>query len=250
MKNIPLETDMRVRPVSGKAISVASAVRQTLMGSVDRIWTYADFANLEMGAVSQALSRLSREGLIKRVRKGVYYRSRQTVVGESKASPAAISDRLLSKGSRPTGLTAAHVLGLTTQNPARPSYAVSKNNAPTHLPGVRVKVRRPALNEEIGTREAAILEFLRDRGQTSDLSPKETIQRLLEALSDPSTFNRVAKAAANEPPRVRAMLGAIGQEAGMSDSSVKSLRESLNRLSRYDFGKLRGLHHAREWQAK
>jgi|LSQX01.1.fsa_nt_gb hypothetical protein len=241
---------MRGKRESEKRISVASAVRQAVMGSSDRIWTYADFADLEMGAVSQALSRLSREGLIKRVRKGVYYRPKQTVLGESKASPAAVSARLLSTGARPTGLTAANALGLTTQNPARPSYAVSKSNAPTNLPGVKVRVRRPVLNGDIQAREAAILEFLRDRGQTSDLSPEEIVTRLLQILSDDAVFSRVAEAALNEPPRVRAMLGALGQEAGIPTALLLRLKQSLNALSRYDFGHLRSLQHAREWQAK
>lgn len=241
---------MRTRLASGKTISVASAVRQAVMNSSDRIWTYADFTGLEMGAVSQALSRLSREGVVRRVRKGVYYKPKQTVLGESKASPSAVSARLLSTGARPTGLTAANALGLTTQNPARPSYAVSRNNAPTNLPGVKVMVRRPVLNEDIHAREAAILEFLRDRGQTSDLAPQEIVERLVSMLIDTAVFARVAEAALGEPPRVRAMLGALGQEAGIPDSNLLQLRQSLNKLSRYDFGRLRGLRHAREWQAK
>ena len=138
---------MMEKPAIQKTTSVASAVRRAVAASSDRVWMYADFAGQEMGAVSQALSRMSREGLIRRVRKGIYYRPRQTVVGESKVSPAAMSIKLLSKDARPTGLTAAHVLGLTTQNPARPSYAISKNNALSNLPGVKVKVRRPSLSK-------------------------------------------------------------------------------------------------------
>lgn len=53
-----------------------------------------------------------------------------------------------------------------------------------------------------------------------------------------------------EPPRVRAMLGALGQQAGSPRDKIRQLRESLNPLSRFDFGPLAALEHAREWQAK
>jgi len=45
-------------------------------------------------------------------------------------------------------------------------------------------------------------------------------------------------------------LGAIGQQLGKSPATLGWLRESLNPFSRFDFGVLIGLRHAREWQAK
>ena len=57
-------------------------------------------------------------------------------------------------------------------------------------------------------------------------------------------------AAVAEPPRVRAMLGALGQELAMPDPLLNRLRKSLNPLTRFEFGQLRSLEHAREWQAK
>jgi hypothetical protein len=234
----------------GKRESVASAVRTMVLASTDRIWTYEDFTGLEAGAVSQALSRLAKEGVVRRLRRGIYYRPKQTVIGESKASSAALSSRLLASGARPTGLTAAQTLGFTTQVSAEPSFAISKNNTPTNLPGIRVKVRRPATSGKMSTREAAVLELLRDRGQTSELTSEETIRRLTEMLKEPSVFDRLAEAALSEPPRVRAILGALGQEAGIQGSSLEQLRKSINRLSHYDFGRFSILRHAKEWQSK
>jgi hypothetical protein len=46
------------------------------------------------------------------------------------------------------------------------------------------------------------------------------------------------------------LLGALGQQAGMPESTLEALRDSLNPLSRFDFGLLRALDHARPWQAK
>ncbi len=56
--------------------------------------------------------------------------------------------------------------------------------------------------------------------------------------------------APSEPPRVRAMLGAIGQQLGCSEDQLAPLRRSLNPLSRFEFGGLAALEFARQWQAK
>ena len=53
-----------------------------------------------------------------------------------------------------------------------------------------------------------------------------------------------------EPPRVRAMLGALGTHLGKSGAALKRLRASLNPFSKFDFGALAGLPHAFSWQAK
>jgi hypothetical protein len=107
-------------------------------------------------------------------------------------------------------------------------------------------VERAGLSPEDG----AVLETLRERARYSDLSPEKTVARLRRLLSDQRRFATLANAALAEPPRVRAMLGAIGEDLGMPERTLAPLRESLNPLSRFDFGRLRGLRSARKWQAK
>ena len=46
------------------------------------------------------------------------------------------------------------------------------------------------------------------------------------------------------------MLGAIGQQLGLSEGRLTELRKSLNTLTRFDFGTLAALEFARQWQAK
>jgi hypothetical protein len=84
----------------------------------------------------------------------------------------------------------------------------------------------------------------------SELSSAETKQRLLEHFREEERFERLVAVASLEPPRVRAMLGAIGQELRKSPQELEKLRNSLNPLSRFDFGKLSNLRYAREWQAE
>ncbi len=111
-------------------------------------------------------------------------------------------------------------------------------------------VGRPPSRRCLSADEAAVLELLRDHAMTSDLSPEETAERIKRLLADDDAFAHLARVALDEPPRVRAMLGAIGQELGMPAPLLGPLRTSLNPLSRFDFGKLRGLRFANEWQAK
>jgi len=148
------------------------------------------------------------------------------------------------------GLSAANVLGLTTQNPARREYATPAGDPPTALEGSRVRTGRPAARAALQPEEGALLELLRDRALTSDLSPADTAQRLRALLRDPERFTRLARAAEEEPPRVRAMLGALGEQADAQPRDLRKLRDSLNPLSRFDFGALSELPNARSWQAK
>jgi hypothetical protein len=46
------------------------------------------------------------------------------------------------------------------------------------------------------------------------------------------------------------MLGALGQELKKSTKQLAKLRQSLNPVSRFDFGKLHTLRYAKAWQAK
>ena len=99
-------------------------------------------------------------------------------------------------------------------------------------------------------KDAALLDFLRRGGRSSELSPEKTINRTLALFAERGRFERLAKVAASEPPRVRAILGALGEQTGKGTRSLRQLRASLNPFSRFDFGVLSGLPNARSWQAK
>ncbi|MHB1999250.1 MAG: DUF6088 family protein [Solirubrobacteraceae bacterium] len=228
----------------------ANTVRRRVERGGARFWRAEDFAGLPPAAVATALSRLAREGELERVAKGAYYRSKPTALGPSVPSQAAAAASTLRAPLHPAGLTAANALGLTTQNPARAEYATSAPATPTALRGAAVHTRRPAARAELSAADSALLETLRSRARFSDLSPERTVDRLLRLLADEDRFERLAAAALSEPPRVRAMLGALGQQLGGHERALARLSASLNPLSRFDFGMLRCLHHAREWQAK
>ena len=235
---------------SKKRLSTAKRVRRRIEHGGERFWRIRDFPGLPPAAVARTLSRLTDEGVLERPRRGLYYRPRSTRFGQSRPSPSAIANATLSAEVQPAGLTAANVLGLTTQNVATAQLVTSANNAPPWPQPAQIRARRPQARQKLSHREAALLEVLRDRGRTSDLDFRATRRRLFAELEDPEAFGRIARAAVHEPPRVRAILGALGQELGADQRLLQQLRRSLNPLSKFDFGRLRPLRHAAEWQAK
>lgn len=235
------------------AARAAALVRRRIERGGERLWRLEDFRDLPFDAVAQALSRLTREGVVERLSKGVYYRTRDTALGKSRPNPAMIR-KLASRNKTvfPAGIAAANLLGFTTQTARRSEVATSALSLPRKLVGSEtvIHTRRPEAWANLSEADAAMLDFLRRGGQTSELSPAETVRRTVALLSKDGCFERLIKVADTEPPRVRAILGAIGDQLGKNRRALKRLLGSLNPFSKFDFGLLSGLPHAGNWQAK
>ncbi len=232
---------------------IAQQVRRRIERGGERLWRFEDFGDLPFSAVAQTLSRLAKSGVIERLSKGTYYRSRETAFGRSRPNPAAIQ-MLASRREKlfPSGIAAANLLGFTTQSAKRTELATSHLSLPRKLVGADtvIHTRRPEAWSRLSETDAAMLDFLRRSGKISELAPEETIRRTLNLLSEEGRYERLAKVADSEPPRVRAMLGALGERLGKRRKTLDHLRASLNSLSRFDFGILAGLPNAASWQAK
>lgn len=231
----------------------AALVRSRIENSGERVWKVEDFADLPYPAVAQALSRLTRSGFIQRLSKGIYYRARSTPFGVSKPNPSQMAKLVKAKhGVYPAGVVAANQLGFTTQTPATPRLATHRLSLPRKLigPDVIVHTRRPEAWGKLSASEAALLDFLRRGGRTSELSEEQTIDRTLGLLKRDGVYRHLLAVAASEPPRVRALLGALGERLGRSAKELTELRQSLNPFSRFDFGTFGNLPNARAWQAK
>jgi hypothetical protein len=113
-----------------------------------------------------------------------------------------------------------------------------------------IHTRRPEAWVGLSEADAALLDFLRRGGKTSELSPGETVRRTLDLLREKGRFEGLLRIVTSELPRVRAILGAIGAQLGKRPAVLRSLRDSLNPLSRFEFGLLAGLPNAHAWQAK
>jgi|SRR5580704_9115961 hypothetical protein len=231
----------------------AKMIRDRIQRGGERLWRLEDFNGLPSTAVAQALSRLTRQGVLERLSKGTYYRPRQTTFGKSVPNPAAIQ-KLASRRKNvfPSGISAASLLGFTTQTARRGEVSTSALSLPRKLigPETVIHTRRPEAWAGLSDADAALLDFLRRGGRTSELSPEETTRKTLSLISQKGRLERLLKVADSEPPRVRALLGAIAEEIGKNAAARARLRASLNPFSRFDFGLLAGLSHAGSWQAK
>lgn len=241
------------RIATSETRQAARHVRQRIERGGERLWRFEDFADLPSTSVAQALSRLARAGTIERLSKGLYYRARKTAFGKSRPNPSAVT-ALAARRHRifPAGVAAANLLSFTTQNPRQGEIATSSPSLPRKLVGddTVIHTRRPQAWNVLSEVDAAFLDFLRRRGSTSELSPNKTVRRALTLVSEGNRFERLLKVAESEPPRVRAILGALGEQLGKPAKLLDRLRQSLNPLSRFDFGMLAGLRCARNWQIK
>jgi hypothetical protein len=234
-------------------LGASASIRQRIESSGERLWRMEDFQDLPFAAVAQALSRLTRAGLIERLSKGIYYRHRPTALGQSRPQPTKLQQLAVTKGPIfPSGLAAANLLGFSTQSAGRAEVATSKASLPRKLLGgdALIHAHRPDAWARLTEWEGALLDFLRRGGQHSEFSPAETCAKVLYLLQEPGRFEKLLEVAATEPPRVRALLGALGERLGKPAELLRPLRDSLNPYSRFNFGILSVLPNAKPWQAK
>lgn len=231
---------------------VLSRIRR---GGEDRLWTYKDFAHLPPLAVAAALSRLAKNGRIRRVRKGVYYVPRVTRFGATSPEPSNVAAAVLTRRGiawKPSGPAAYNRLGLTTQVSPSTTFAVSRKvrMAPAGL-GTRLKLRRAVGVRMATADERAVLDALRDLRWIPDTTPEHVVARIGELFrSRRVSFDRVARFARREPPRVRAVLGAIGNAIGARRKVLEELKRSLNPMTHYSLGLSDKLENAREWNVR
>ncbi|MBY0488943.1 MAG: hypothetical protein K2R93_03790 [Gemmatimonadaceae bacterium] len=265
--------------------SVAHAVAERVAsGGSERYWSLQDFSDLDAdGAVAAALSRLARRGALQRVRRGVYFAGRMTSFGASRPDPTlAVAAALRHRGVEavPSGLAEFNRLGLTTQMSAAITLAAPKRVRTKAYRGIAVHVvSRPlAAQAGITSPERGALDALRRLRRVPDTTPAAIVGRLKLLLSSGRlNVTRLTQFAAAEPPRVRALLGAICEEVlrarptgtrtdagrpkeavdGSSGSTtgeirraLDELRDGLHPLTTYDVPEDLGLRHARTWRLR
>ncbi len=234
--------------------SVAGKVRRRMeRGGPGKLWTYSDFKPLPLLAVAAALSRMTAEGVIRRIRKGVYYSPRKTRFGEISPDPTSVAATLLrDKGIKwkPSGLPAYNGLGLTTQVSPVLTLDIREKIYSLRI-GSDAKLRlRPGVSVSgLSDNERAVLDALRDLRRIPDSSPAEAVSKIRDLFAARRfSFSRVARRSFNEPPRVRALLGAIGSELRADRKALTALRKSLNPMTTFRLGVNRVLPNASDWR--
>lgn len=187
---------------------------------------------------AKALERFRKEGLIKKVSKGVFYKPEQTVFGELKPDYSELlRPYLFENGKRvayETGTSLYNRLGLTTQLANRVKIAsrskrININSGALKADAVKSYAEVTDNNYEM----LGLLDAFKDIKRIPDCPVSRAISRLsaiVKELNERQT-ELLIKYALNYPPRVRALLGAILEKNGISMKGLEKLKESLNPLT-------------------
>lgn len=153
------------------------------------LWSPIDFADLGgREAVDQALSRLTRDGRIQRISRGLYhYPEKHPILGEVAPSIDSIATALAGRDrSRllPSGAYAANLLRLSEQVPARVVFLTDGGARKVKIGNLTIELRHvtPRRVAAAGRTSGLVIEALRYLGK-ENLSP-ERLEPLRELLSE------------------------------------------------------------------
>jgi len=192
---------------------------------------------------AKALERLQKEGLLKKISKGVFYKPKQSVFGELKPNyDELLRPFLYENGKRiayETGTTLFNKLGLTTQMAFRIKIAsrgkrISINRGTLKADPVKSYAEVTDENYEI----LGLLDAFKEIKNIPDCSVEKAINRLRAIVTDlcDEQVALLINYAIAYPPRVRAVVGAILEYIGYEEKLLEELRESLKPLTTIKLG--------------
>lgn len=139
-------------------------------------------------AVELALTRAASQGQLVSVRRGLYWKGAQTRFGSTR--PDALDSALavaraagFDSGVGPTGWSASHALGLSTQIPARTHVAVP-GRPPAPPPGVEFHQRSPRGRHGLRVLEVALLEVLSEFPDQVEASWGDVVAKTRSLVAD------------------------------------------------------------------
>lgn len=232
--------------------AVKVKIRKKIMSETnyEKIWSVSDFKNLPQTSVTKAFSDLYKERFIKRAKKGFYYRSKNTILGESSYNEI---DLAISKVKNKckfcciSGIAGYNELGFTTQVPNSIVIACDFNFRSDDK--IKYIYRKKPIGG--GNVERIVLDAIIDIKIIPDTTVEDTINRI-KYLIEKNIVNltSLVKSAFYESPRVKAIIGAIAEEFNYDCEVLKDLKHSLNPLSMIYLNVGNSLSFANNWQIK
>lgn len=222
---------------------IADVVKEVL-SSTDRgvVLTIADFGidpNYQQALVV-ALNRKVKQGELKRVAKGKYYKPKNTIFGTLPPSSDEVAKDFLKKGGVTigyiTGTRAFAQMGLTTQISSSILVGTDKYRRPLQRGDNKIGFLSQSnkITDDI-IPLLRILDALRLIREIPASSPDESvlkIGKMIVAL-DRDEQRKLARLSLAYRPNVRALTGAIFEQNGIK-GLTEQLRLSLNGVTRYE----------------
>ena len=205
---------------------------------------YADLgiAKTEYTTAAKALERIQKEGFIKKVSKGLFYKPEQTVFGELKPDyQEQLRPYLFEKGKRiayETGVSLYNRMGLTTQMAFRIKIAsrskrISINRGALRADAVKSYAEVTEANYEL----LGFLDAIKDIKSIPDCTVSKAVKIISSNIINlnEKQIAELVKFALLYPPRVRALVGALLESLEINVNTDK-LKESLNPLTKIKLG--------------
>lgn len=201
---------------------IAPGVRKKVLVSSDHFWRPEDFEG-SPEAVSQTLSRLTRSGDLRRIRRGLYWRGSATQLGMAPPPSGSVAMELTGvPGIGPASWSAALALGLSTQVPRHDTVAVP-GRAPRNPGAVQILSRAASTkrrDERLWPAEVALLEVLRDWDAFVEVPTHDAVARIGHLVeSNTIRVDRLVRASGTEPPRVRERLRRLFVALGRTEDA-------------------------------
>jgi hypothetical protein len=190
-------------------------------------------------ALAKILSRMSKQGILGRIEKGLYYKPKETAFGTVRPSEREVLKAILEeKKGYISGISAANVVGITPQIAKEIVIASGNYRPPRKIAGLTIRFRRAKIGP--GKASVTILQIL-DSLQMIKKIPGVTVDDALRSVISSIRImtqeekRELISCALEYNPSVRALVGAI---VSLETPAIKvsSLKKSLNVLSKYRIG--------------
>jgi predicted transcriptional regulator len=227
-----------------KKRNAANFIKMKILSIPERVWRVTDFPEYPPNTVSKVLFRLCKKGIIEKLHKGTYYRGKATILGKTIPEVKDVVEKVVDKKFL-GGLHAFYNLGLTTQVPASLNIV---SNSQAKLPNAKIIRRNITHLEKAKEEEFWIIESLRKINHIPNCPSAIAISKIKSYIINKKiSLLRVSEFVMHEPPRVRALVGAIGQELKLGKRHLNRLKRSLNPFTIYKIGINNELKYKKEW---
>jgi hypothetical protein len=222
----------------------------TITNTIDKmpenyIFTYNDFIGEIKGesSVIRALNKLAKEGKIKKLSKGKFYKSRTTKYGDTKPSAYELVKDFIEKEGKLVGYLTGHAiysdLGLTTQISNKLQIGSNKYRRALKRDNYTVSfvIQTNHITKD-NYELLQILDSMRFIKQIPASTPNEVCERfkwLVDKLS-PQKQITIVNLSLKYTDSVRALLGAILEYIKADEQLCEKLKKTLNEISEYKLG--------------
>jgi predicted transcriptional regulator of viral defense system len=197
----------------------------------------------EIIAGSKALSRLVDKGIIKRARKGYYYKPKVSVFGEQKPrEDVLLSLYLFEKNKQVAYITGTRLynrLGLTTQVPSSIRVASLDKQVKGKVGNVVIKPAKSYVKVTSDSiKYLELLDVIKDLNTIPDLQKNDGLVYLKKVIYNFETteLKKLITYGIAYPPKVRALLGALLEAMNVDTTNLSLLKKSINPSSSYEYG--------------